>query len=178
MRKLEWTARGLAVAALLVLATAWALREADVIRWGAAGETLGRIEALEDRIVGLEQQVAQAAPMRAAAPTPSDDRVADVEELVLERIVALEDRIAALERQPSGAVDQFIVVSTNIGGSSIELAEFCITYTVPGGVLDRCKLASYVSAGENTWVPTTDSEWIPTCFHTARIGEPLPACWR
>ena len=67
MRGWKWTVLILGVAALLALATVWALREADVIRWGASGDALDRIEVLKDRIEVLEQQAAPAASSGEAA---------------------------------------------------------------------------------------------------------------
>ena len=54
MRWWKWPAVVLVVGALLALAAVWALREANVIRWGAAGAALDRIEAMQDRLVALE----------------------------------------------------------------------------------------------------------------------------
>ena len=67
MRWWKRAAVALVVGALLALATVWALREANVIRWGASGAALDRIEVLKDRIKVLEQQAAPAAPSAESA---------------------------------------------------------------------------------------------------------------
>ncbi len=51
--------------------------------------------------------------------------------------------------------------------------DFCITYTVPEGLQERCKPIFVDDDG-----PSEES--LPTflCFLSAVIGEPLPDCWR
>ena len=89
MRWWMWAAGTVVVAALLALATVWALYEADVLR-----------------------------------------------------------------------ADQLTVVNTQ---SHVD--RLCITYTVPGGgTQERCE--------------SIDRPPVVTCFLAARIGDPLPDCWR
>ena len=60
-----WWQRALgvaAVAAAIAFVMLWALREVNVIRWGAAGAALDRIEAVQERIDVLEQQASQGGP--------------------------------------------------------------------------------------------------------------------
>lgn len=91
MRRWTWAAGTIVIAAVLALAAVWALREANVIRWGATGAALDRIEAAQDRIEALENQAPPAAP--SLAP-------------VLDRIAILEDRIDALdERAAQGGAE-------------------------------------------------------------------------
>ncbi len=130
MSKWKWAAGAIGVIALGAFAAAWALTEADVLRWGATAALHDRIEALERR--------AEAAPK-----TPD---------------------WTVLSRE--GPV--FRVV----GGAPI--VEACITYTSPSGVQERCRLmATRGPGGEAEMI-----EDVGPCWDLARIGAPLPDCWR
>ena len=74
---------------------------------------------------------------------------------------------------PSAAGAEWTVLSHEspiLRGASIQA---CITYKSPAGAQERCRQLSFGGA------PTTDEERaIARCYKTARIGDPLPDCWR
>ena len=131
MRWWKWAIMALMAVAFLALAAVWGLREADVIRWGAVGAALDRIDTLK------------------------------------ERNAALEDRTGILEQTE----DHFIVVST--GYKRGNPADFCITYTAPGGPQETCRSVSFDDGGL-----AEHSQHVFECWESAVLGEPLPACWR
>ena len=102
----------------------------------------------------------------------------------LDRLAALATRVADLERQaaqPGQSETQFIIANTvqtrdyDVDGIWVE---FCIIYTVPGGVQERCYHGEYEQTGPNTLSLTPLTQWVADCFFPARIGDPLPDCWR
>lgn len=91
----------------------------------------------------------------------------------------LHDRIEALERQADAPppAPEWTVLSRQgpvfrpAGG--VLTAEACITYTSPAGRQERCEVVG-VSGTERTARQST----LSACWDGARIGEPLPDCWR
>lgn len=66
------------------------------------------------------------------------------------------------------ALDQPVRMLGNGG-----LIEACITYTTPAGTQETCKHGTWSGGGESD---VDEAVW--RCFGEARIGDPLPACWR
>ena len=93
------------------------------------------------------------------------------------QISALDEGVAALrataESQPEA--QEWIVLSRTRFVPQAFGLDACITYTSPRGPQQRCQLARVAGAGP---VSDLDLGGIRPCWEGARIGEPLPACWR
>ena len=165
---------------------------------------LDRIEALEGRSGGLEQEADQITSaleriadlaeqatalqtrietLEARAPAGSESLAGALDRLaaVTEQLASLTARIATLEAQPEP--DPAFIVANYYAGQATRRAggsqnDLCISYTVPGGLQERCKTIHWKDGvdGQRTleefFEPTVD------CYVSARIGEPLPDCWR
>lgn len=87
---------------------------------------------------------------------------------------AIHDRIEALEDQASAPAEWIVVADAHavrsVGGGVY--VEGCFTYTSPGGVQETCRITSI--EGE----PPSDRNETQECYESARIGDPLPDCWR
>ena len=97
---------------------------------------------------------------------------------LIERVDRVEDRVAAVEDRPAAPpVAEWTVLSRQgptvriIGQNGI--LEACITYTSPAGVQERCEALRL-----NNAPPTDLQRERSQCWQQARIGEPLPDCWR
>ncbi|MCY3919296.1 MAG: hypothetical protein OXG38_05760 [Chloroflexi bacterium] len=93
---------------------------------------------------------------------------------------ALHERMEALERQaveaPPPAPAWTVLTREGpllriIGQNGV--LEACITYTSPAGVQERCEMLRL-----NNDEPTSLQRERSRCWQEARIGEPLPDCWR
>ena len=94
------------------------------------------------------------------------------------RVEALEDRIVELEHSAADAENeppsgQFIVVNRYSQQYGLD-TRLCIDYAAPGGSQTRCFTVYFDDEGELT----KSSQASGSCFSSAVIGEPLPACWR
>ena len=138
----------LVVGALLALVTVWTLREANVIRWGAAGAALDRIEALEDTMKALEQQAA-----RSEQEPPED------------RFIVVNLYVESFRNRAGTTSASYCVRYAAPGGNQ----EHCNT-VVPTHPPDPDDSKQQAMVESN--------QWIQDCFLSAVIGEPLPACWR
>lgn len=139
-------------------------------------DTRADVAALAERAAAVEAAAAPLAPALA--------RIEVLEEQVggiapaLARIEALEEQVGEI----APALALFIVANTDMRPHDPPAAfldsDLCITYTVPGGVQERCKFVAYEQTGENIWSVTPTYQWVFDCYSGVRIGEPLPACWR
>lgn len=208
MRSVERALLVLALVVAVATATLWGLRETNVLRWGAGDASLARIEAIEARIDALpapEPRVTEGDLVRALArieALEAQDAAASADRAVtLDRLTGLEertlgitestlnvalgqmetrvgDRLAALEERAGAAGDLFLVAKVDWTVPDPMLARLCITYTVPGGVLERCERVGLVPAGDDLAEPAPVYAATVECWETARIGDPLPDCWR
>ena len=143
------------------------------------GATLAGLAALTDQAAALAASVA-ALEERTLGVTESELNVAlsQLEARVRDHIDALDGRVTALEQRPGGAVDHFLVAKVDWTVPDPMLARLCITYTAPGGVLERCERVGLVPAGDDLAEPAPVYAATVECWETARIGDPLPDCWR
>ena len=93
---------------------------------------------------------------------------------------AIHDRIDALENRAAPAPEPeptWIVLSREgpivrvVGQNGI--LEACVTYTSPAGEQERCGILRI-----NNDPVTEHQQEVYDCYNTARIGDPLPDCWR
>ena len=100
------------------------------------------------------------------------------------RIGVLEDRIAALEArsvaaQPSEQRLAVISTHTEDGGYvDPDVFDMCIVYATVAGPQTKCAAGA---VGTLEQFPAGTAALLQanmTCWHEARIGEPLPDCWR
>ncbi len=138
--------------------------------------TLAREAGQAERIAALEEQPAQAGAVDPRIPA------------LVTRIAALEDRITDLMQQVARielSEAHFLVANTReVTGDPDQntkswWSEYCITYTVAGGLQERCQWIEREDHDDDgLWRLTDFSRPRWECFQSAVIGEPLPACWR
>lgn len=217
MRWWKWAVVILALATIAALATVWALREADVIRWGAAGTALDRLDALEDREdqfnVVNTQAVADHLCITYSVPGGAQERCNRLS--LPESVFFVEDSgfVALQDQAWRSVLEEFSALRAGTLPSFKDFEQFetwlvgelrkdyvAAGYT-PEDAGERARLdralhpaikryEQLIAELQAQWVArnaeslraddrlTENSLPIVACWLTARVGEPLPDCWR